>query len=253
MKKYLILLLIIVFSMDVFAQTDNKIKSNEKTASASKVKNTVAVSKNRTPLEFAKATVIAHGGDKFKNMKTLVVRGTADVSGSPAATFPATFAMILSGDKYRLEVNNPVAPFKQIYDGQQTSSSAGFSLPPINRLGLPLLQHIEEKDFAVSTLPEKSKKKNGFRITAPEGFYTDFFIDEKTGLVKSYESKYEMRGRTITTSVEIDKVREVEGVKVPERYAQRFETGQLTIYADFKAKEILVNSAVLDSIFTMSS
>jgi hypothetical protein len=161
--------------------------------------------------------------------------------------------MILSGDKYRLEVNNPVAPFKQIYDGQQTSSSAGFTLPPINRLGLPLLQRIEEKDFIVSPLPEKSKKKNGFRITAPEGFYTDFFIDEKTGLVKSYESEYEMRGRTITTSVEVDKVREVEGVKIPEHYAQRFETGQITIYADFKAKEILVNSTVADGIFAMNN
>jgi hypothetical protein len=253
MKKYSILLLIIAFSVNVFAQTDKKDKRGEKDKTASKVKNTSAVSKTQTPLELAKATVIAHGGDKFKNMKTLVVRGTADVSGSPAATFPATFAMILSGDKYRLEVNNPVAPFKQIYDGQQTSSSAGFTLPPINRLGLPLLQRIEEKDFAVSALPEKSKKKNGFRITAPEGFYTDFFIDEKTGLVKSYESEYEIRGRAITTSVEIDKLREVDGVKVPERYAQRFETGQITIYADFKAKEILVNSAVLDGIFVMGN
>jgi len=258
MKKYSILLLIIVFSVNVFsvnvfAQKDKKIKPGEKDKTASKDKNTSAVFKVQTPLELAKATVIAYGGDKFKNMKTLVVRGTADVSGSPAATFPATFAIILSGDKYRLEVNNPVAPFKQIHDGQQTSSSAGFTLPPINRLGLPLLQRIEEKDFTVSALPEKSKKKNGFRITAPEGFYTDFFIDEKTGLIKSYESEYEIRGRTITTSVEIDKVREVEGIKIPERYAQRFETGQFTIYADFKAKEILVNSAVSDGIFAVGS
>ncbi len=252
MKKYSILLLIIVFSVNVFAQTDKKNKSKEKDKTAGKDKNTVAVSKTQTPLELAKATIAAHGGDKFKNMKTLVVRGTADVSGSPAATFPATFAMILSGDKYRLEVSNPIQPFKQIYDGQQTSSSVnGLNLPPINRLGLPLLQRIEEKDFTVSALPEKSKKKFGFRITAPEGFYTDFFIDEKTGLVKSYESEYEIRGRTITTSVEIDKVREVEGVKIPERYAQRFETGQLTIYADFKAKDILVNSAVADDIFAI--
>ncbi len=252
MKKYSILLLIIVFSVSVFAQKDKKIKPNEKDKTASKDKNTGAVSKIQMPLELAKATLAAYGGDKFKNMKTLIVTGTADVSGSPAATFPATFAMILSGDKYRLEVANPVAPFKQIYDGQQTSSSIGFSLPPINRLGLPLLQRIEEKDFTVSALPEKSKKKNGFRITAPEGFYTDFFVDEKTGLVKSYESEYEIRGRTITTSVEIDKVREVEGIKIPERYAQRFDLGQVTIYADFKAKDILVNSAVADDIFAIS-
>jgi hypothetical protein len=253
MKKYLVLLLITVFSLNVFAQTDKKAKPNEKDKTAKKDKIIAAVSKTQTPLELAKATLTAHGGDKFKNMKTLVVRGTADVSGSPTATFPATFAMILSGDKYRLEVANPVTPFKQIYDGQQTSSSIGFSLPPINRLGLPLLQRIEEKDFTISALPEKSKKKTGFRIIAPEGFYTDFFIDEKTGLVKSYESEYEIRGRTITTSVEIDKVRDVEGIKIPERYAQRFDLGQVTIYANFKAKEILVNSTVANDVFMISN
>lgn len=254
MKKYSILLLIIVFSANVFAQTDKKGKPNEKDKTASKDKADGAVSKNQMPLELAKATLAAHGGDKFKNMKTLVVRGTADVSGSPTTTFPATFAMILSGDKYRLEISNPFQPFKQTFDGQQTSSSInGFSLPPINRLGLPLLQRVEEKDFTTSALTEKNKNKSGFRITAPEGFYTDFFIDAKTGLVKSYESSYEMRGRTITTSVEIDKVREVNGVKIPERYAQRFDTGGLTFYADFKAKEILVNSAVADDVFAVNN
>jgi hypothetical protein len=246
MKNITILSLILVFVAGVFAQTDKKQKPSEKD------KTTVAVSKTATPLELAKAALVAHGGDKFKNMKTLVVRGTADVSGSPSTTFPATFAMIYSGEKYRLEISNPFTPFKQIYDGQQTVSSvAGFSLPPINRLGLPLLPKIEEKDFTVSALPDAKKKKSGFRITSPEGYYTDFFVDEKTGQVKNYEASYEFNGRTITTAVEIDKVREVEGVKVPERYAQRFETGNLTIYSDFEAKEILVNSNVADDVFAI--
>ena len=246
MKNITTLSLILFFAIGVFAQTDKKQKPSDKD------KTSAAISKNGTPLELAKAALVAHGGDKFKLMKTLVVRGTADVSGSPSTTFPATFAMIYSGDKYRLEISNPVTPFKQIYDGQQTVSSvAGFSLPPINRLGLPLLQKIEEKDFTVSALPDAKKKKTGFRITSPEGYYTDFFIDEKTGQVKSYEASYEFNGRTITTAVEIDKLREVEGVKVPEKYAQRFETGNLTVYANFKAKDILVNSVVADDVFVM--
>ena len=142
--------------------------------------------------------------------------------------------------------------FKQIYDGQQTYSSTGdVSLPPINRLGLPLLPKIEEKDYVVAALPDAKKKKAGFRITSPEGYYTDFFVDEKTGQVKGYEASYEVGGRTITTAVEIDKVREVEGVKVPEKYAQRFETGNLTIYANFKAKDIQVNTTIADDVFTM--
>ena len=247
MKNYSILLLIFVFTVSTFAQTKQKVKQSEKD------KNANTVSKTASPLDLAKATLKIYGGDKFKNMKTLLIRGTADISGSPTMTFPATFAMIYSGDKYRLEVTNPIQPFKQVYDGQQTLSSVNnVSLPPINRLGFPLLQRIEEKDFVVSALPEKSKKKSGFRITSPEGFYTDFFIDEKTGLVKSYESEYEIRGRAITTSVAIDKLREVEGVKVPERFAQRFDMGDFTVYSDFKAKEILVNSPVADDVFSTS-
>jgi hypothetical protein len=172
-------------------------------------------------------------------MKTLIVRG------------PATFATIYAGDKYRLEISNPLQPFKQVYDGKETSSSIdNFYLPPINRLGLPLLQKIETEGFSVASLPEKSKKK-GFRITSPEGYYTDFFIDEKTNQIKGYEASYDYNGRKITTSVEIDKMRDVNGIIVPERYAQRFDTGQFTIYANFKAKEILVDTEVADDVFTM--
>jgi hypothetical protein len=248
MKKITTFAILFAFTaIGVFSQTDQKSKKPGKDALVN------ANSKILSPLEIAKATLTAHGGDKFKNMKTLIVRGTAQVSGSPTTTFSATFATIYSGEKYRLEVINPIQPFKQVYDGQQTSSSVrGFELPPLNRLGLPLLQRIGEKDFTVSALPEKSKKRLGFRITSPEGFFTDFFIDEKTGLVKSFESSYEIRDRSVTTSVDIDKVREVDGVKIPERYAQRFDLGQLMIYSDFKAKEILVNSKVSDDVFSIS-
>ncbi len=187
-------------------------------------------------------------------MKTLDVRGSVDVTTTQfPQTIPATFVTIYAGDKYRLEIQNPFQPLKQVYDGQQTSSSInGFTFPPINRLGLPLLQKLGDKDFVVATLPEKFKKKKGFRITSPEGFYTDFFIDDKTGQVKGYESSYDINGREVTTSVEIDKFRTVEGVVIPERYSQRFDLGQITAYADFKAKEILVNSIVKDEIFAIS-
>jgi len=246
MKYVKILSLVLVFALSVVAQTDKNKKPTEKDKPA------VAISKTATPLELAKAALAAHGGDKFKNMKTLVVSGTADVSGSPSMTFPAPFIMTYAGDKYRLEISTPFVQFKQIFDGQETLSSAReVSLPPINRLGLPLLPKIGEKDFTVSALLDAKKKRAGFRITSPEGFYTDFFIDEKNGQVKGYEASYEVNDKTVTTAVEIDKLREVEGVKVPEKYAQRFETQGLTIYANFKAKDILVNSTIADDVFTM--
>ena len=248
MKKYSILLLIFLFAFSAFAQKGDKQKQNKKEKTTM---TSVAISKNSTPLELAKAALAAHGGDKFKNMKSLVVIGTADVSGSPTMTFPAPFVMTFSGEKYRMEITTPFMLLKQIYDGQQTYSSIpNFTLPPLNRLGLPLLPKIEEKGFVVAALPDKSKKL-GFRITSPEGYYTDFFIDEKTAQVKSYGAKYEYNGREITTSVEIDKLKNVEGILIPERYAQRFEVGQNTIYSDFKAKEILVNTPIADDVFVM--
>ncbi len=244
MKNYSIILILLIFSLNVFAQPEKNTKVVSQPAAKVKDDDTAA-------LDLAKLSVTALGGENFKKIKTLDVRGTVDVTASsfPQA-IPATFATIFSGEKYRLEITNPFQPLKQIYDGEQTSSSIkGFNLPPINRLGFALLQRIDEKEFTVSALPEKLKKKKGFRITSPEGYYTDFFVEEKTSQVKGYESSYVMNDRDVTTSVEIDKFRTVENVLIPEKYSQRFDLGQLTVYGNFKAKEILVNSEIPDSLF----
>ncbi len=247
MRNYSILLLIFVFALSAFAQKkDEKDKATTTTA-------TVAISKTSTPMELAKAALAAHGGDKLKNMKTLIVRGTSEVSGSPTQTLSGTFAMIFSGEKYRFDLTAlPVLTFRQVYDGEQTNSSLrGIMLPPLNRMGLPLLPKIEEKGFVVAVLPEKFKKKMGFRITSPEGYYTDFVIDEKTNLIKDYESSYVYGETTVTTSVAIDKYKEINGIFINENFSQRLEMGQITSYASFKAKEILIDNPVADDVFTM--
>jgi hypothetical protein len=38
---------------------------------------------------------------------------------------------------------------------------------------------------------------------------------------------------------------------IPEKFSQRFDLGQLTAYADFKAKDIQVNIEVQNAIFTI--
>ena len=246
MKKYTVLLIILIFSFTVSAQekAEPEAKSDVKTQ----------IVQDSPEMILAKNALKAHGGDKFKNMKTLTVSGSVNVTPSMIQqSIPATFVTVYAGDKYLLELNNmPIPPFKQVYDGSKTSSSiqGGFNLPPINRLGLPLLPKIGEEGFVVSPLPEK--KKNGFRITSPEGFYTDFIIDKKTGQVKSYDSSYMFNGATVKTSVEIDKYRVVDEVFVPEKYSQRFDMPQFTIYAEFKAKDISVNSQVADDVFVLN-
>jgi hypothetical protein len=248
MKKISLLVLVLVFATGVFAQKDEAKKEKE---SDQKITGST---KTPDSLNLAKAALTAHGGDKFKNMKTLIVRGSATVSGSPTQSVPAAFAMIFAGEKYRFDVQAPpFLNFSQMFDGQQTSSSMpGISLPPLNRLGLPLLAKIEEKGFTVSELPEKLKKKRGFRITSPEGYYTDFIIDDKTNQIKEYESSYEFNGRTVTTAVAVDKYREVSGILINEKFSQRLEMGQFTSYADFKAKEILVDTEVDQGVFVFA-
>lgn len=201
----------------------------------------------------ARKAIAAHGGEKLTSMKSLVVRGSVDVTTSAIAqAFPAAFVTIFAGEKYRLEIANPFQPLKQVYDGTKTSSSirGGFTLPPINRLGFPLLQQVGKQGFVITSLPDAKKKVKGFRMTSPEGFYTDFYLDEKSDQIKGYDSTYTMDGRTVSTSVEIDKCRLVDGILVPEKYAQRFDMEQMTVYATFKAKEILVNSAIEDGVFS---
>jgi len=247
MRTFLLVLLIaLVAAVSVSAQTKNSGGPSSKPA---------AVVTDKVAAELANAVFAAHGGDKFRSMKTLVVRGSVDVN-SPSLINQAIaggFSMAFAGDKYRVELSTPIQSFKQAYDGQQTYTSMqiGFSLPPLNRLGMPLLQRLGNDGFVVSKLPAAAKSKTGFRITAPDGFYTDFYIDDKTNQVKGFESQYEFNGRSFTTSVEIDKYRTVDGVVVPEKYAQRFDLGQLgVIYANFKSKDILVNTALSDEVFT---
>ena len=196
----------------------------------------------------SKATFDAHGGAKLKTIKTLVIKGGVDVTVQ-TQVLPGGFSTVISGDKYVLDIQTAFQSIKQTFDGTNTVSSiSGITLPPVTSLGFPLLPRLGDAGFVVSTLPESKKKVKGFRLTAPDGFYTDFFIDEKTNLIKSYESAYEMNGRKFTTSIDVDKFRIVDGITIPE-YSQRFDLGQLTAYANFKAKDILINSSIDDAVF----
>jgi len=233
--------ILMVSALCVFAQPANGAGSGEPKAEFAAEREMAGKAQN------------AHGGEKLRKMTSLVIRGSVGISFS-AQTIPATFVTVFSGDKYRFELNNPFQPIVQVNDGTQASASVGngITLPPLNRIGFPVLQRIGDFGFIVTALPEEKRKKGGFRVTSPEGVVTDFFIDTKTGMIKGYDSAYEFGGRTGTTSVEIDKYRLVDGVQIPERYVQRFDLGPNTIYADFKAKDILVNSELAADVFTIA-
>ena len=210
------------------------------------------VSADADAMTLANKAVEAHGGAKIKELKTLTVIGSADITASAFnQSIPASFVTIFAGDKYRLEINNPFQPFKQVSDGVNTQSTVqnGFQLPPLNRTGFILLTRVGQKGYVVTPLADK--KKTGFRMTTPDGLITDFFLDAKTFQVKGFDSKFAMNGQTYTTSAEIDKMIVVDGVTLPEKYSQRFDLPQMTIYSSFKAKDVKVNNAIADDIFTL--
>ncbi len=246
MKKYFVsFVFVALFSIVAIAQPGTAVKP------AVVDKPTAAAIAGTTPLDIAKATLAAHGGDKLKQMKSLVIKGSADLTFMGQA-LPGAFSTAVAGDKYYFEINSTVQSLKQVYNGTETYSSLpGFSLPPMTSLGFPVLQHIGDKGYVIEALADDKKKRKGFRITTPDGFYTDFFIDEKTSQMKGYESKYDAGGRVVTTSVEVDEFQTVEGLVIPKKYSQRFDLGQVTAYANFKAKDILVNSVMADDAFTI--
>jgi len=200
--------------------------------------------------QIAKAALAAHGGDKLKQMKSLVMKGSADINVSNQVQ-PGGFSTAISGSRYYFEISTQLQSFKQVFDGQNTTSSLpGILLPPVTSVGFPVLAHVGEAGYVV-TKYGGAKKRPGFRLTTPDGFYTDFWVDEKSGEVKGYESAYLAYGRNISTSAEIESTQNVEGVILPKKYSQRFDLGAFTAYASFNMKDIRVNAPVDETVFTL--
>lgn len=212
----------------------------------------IAITAQSTPLELAKAAQAAHGGDKFKNVKSILIRGGTDISAPGSTqTMAATFYIVTSGDKSRFEINSPMAPVTQIFDGVNLYNSfQQVQVPPMSRLIISLLQKIDDKSYTISALPDK-KKKRAFRITTPDGYASDFYIDSTTGLVDTIESKFTVNGREISTAISNDKFREVEGLMIPEKFSQRLDFSGMSFYVSYKAKEILVNSELPENTFVI--
>ena len=245
MKRYLLLIcLLFIPSFGIFAQ-------NGTTTGKTTPEKPTNIVKEDPALGLAKAALAAHGGEKLKQISSLIMKGSVDLNVFNQA-MPGAFSTAISGEKYFFEINSAVQQLKQVFDGRQTYSSIqGFSLPPITSLGFPLLPKVGDAGYVISALSDTKKKQKGFRITTPEGFYTDFFVDEKTSQIKGYESSYDDNGRIVTTSVEVDEFQTVDGIIVPKKYSQRFDLGQMTAYANFKTKEILVNSKIADDAFAI--
>lgn len=250
MKRFAPTLVLLLMGSAALAQGPEATKTKvAATATTSAIPAPPVITANTTPLELARAALVAQGGDKFKNLKSMILFGSADLyAPNSTNSIPGKFYMVTVGDKVRIEIDaRPIFNFKQIYDGQQSfSSMPGVQMPPASKFGLPVLTKYDQPGYTVSALPNK-KKLRGFRIVDAEGNTTDFFIDPVTARVMQYLTPY--NGYIFGT--ENLKFREVEGVLIPINFSQRLEMTQGAFFAEYKVKDVKLNQPVGDDVFVM--
>src|SRR3989442_12337149 len=103
MKRSALTLAVLPFllSSAVMAQGPNAAKSTPNN-STSTIKAPPAITANSTPLELARAALAAQGGDKFKNLRSMVLFGTVDLYGPTSAqSIPGKFALVTSDERMR--------------------------------------------------------------------------------------------------------------------------------------------------------
>jgi hypothetical protein len=191
-----------------------------------------------TPTELARAAFKAQGGEKFRNLKNMMLTGSVDLY-APNSTQSLTgkFGMLVAGEKLRQDVQSALFSFQLIYDGEQSySTMRGMQLPPLTKFGIPVLARFDQPGYTVTALPDK-KKERAFRITDAEGNSTDYYVEVATGRVRRFEIPY----NSMTYIFEYKGFRELDGVLVPTSFAQKLAAPQGDFIADFKVKEVKLN------------
>ena len=251
MNRYaLALLVLLLASLSIFAQTPDAAKSNGGgAAAANSIPPAPAITDTSTPTELARAALAAQGGDKFKNLKSTWVTGDANLyAPNSSQSLPGKFSIVTVGDKIRIDINaQPVFNFKQIYDGQQSYSSVpGVQMPPASKFGLMVLAKYDQPGYTVSALPN-DKKLRGFRIVDGEGNTTDFFIDATNARVMKYLIPY----NGLMFGTENSKFKEVDGVLIPMNFTQRLEMPQGAFFAEYKVKDVKLNTPIGNDVFAI--
>jgi hypothetical protein len=234
-------------AVNVMAQTDSHAKAVQ--AGVTIATPAVAITAATTPIDLARAALAAQGGEKFKGLKSMVLRGSVDLyAPNSTQSIPGGFVWVIAGDKVRLEIDaRPAVSFKQIYDGERSYSSLpGVDMPPASKFGLPVLGRLDQPGYTVTALPDK-KKLRGFRISDADGNVTDFYIDATNGRVMTFLIPY--GGYTFGT--ENKKFKEVDGVLVPVSFTQRLEMPQGAFFAEYNVKDIKLNNPIGDDVFTI--
>src|SRR5678816_3697187 len=247
-RVVLSLAIVVCFSLAVFAQDHGKgapaANGNGTAAPAA-----VVITPESTPMDLAKAAFTAQGGEKFRAVQNMMLRGSVSLypPNSPQS-IPGAFSIVTAADKLRMEIDaRPVIVFKQIYDGQQSySSMPNVEVPPLSKYGLSVLSKYDQPGYKVTALANK-KKLRGFRVADPEGYATDFYIDATNGRIMEFFLNY--GGYTFGTAN--SKFKEVDGVLIPFSFSQRFEMPQGPFFAEYSVKEVKLNQTLGEDAFAI--
>jgi len=249
MRKTLVVLsLFALGATQSFAQ-DAATKNAATPAASTSAVPAIVITPTSTPSDLAKAAIQAQGGDKFKNVQNMMLRGSVQLyAPNSIQALPGSFYIVTSGNKLRMELDaRPQIVFKQIYDGQNSfSSMPGVEIPPLSKFGLNALSRFDQPGYKLTALPDK-KKQRGFRLEDPDGYTTDFYIDPATGRVMSFLMYYQ--GYTFGT--ENSKFKEVDGVLVPFTFSQRFDMPMGAFFAEYSVKEVKLNQTLADDMFVI--
>ena len=209
----------------------------------------IAITPETSPLDLARAAFAAQGGEKFRTVQNMILRGSVQLyPPNSVQSMPGAFSMVTAGQKLRMEIDaRPAIVFKQIYDGQQSySSMPNVEMPPLTKFGLGALARFDQPGYQVTAIADK-KKQRGFRIVDPEGYTTDYYVDAKTGRVMSFFIYY--GGATLGT--ENSKFKEIDGVLVPFSFSQKFEMPMGAFFAEFNVKEVKINQQLPEDAFAI--
>ena len=236
----------------VSAQEHGPAKTSTPAAPATTTAGTppaVVITPESTPVDLAKAAFTAQGGEKFRAVQNMMLRGSVSLypPNSPQS-IPGAFSIVTANDKLRIDIDaRPIIVFKQIYDGQQSySSMPGVEMPPLSKFGLSVLSKFDQPGYKVTAIANK-KKLRGFRIADPEGYTTDFYIDPANGRVMEFFLTYS--GLTFGTAN--SKFKEVDGVLIPFSFSQRFEMPQGPFFAEYSVKEVKLNQTLGEDAFAI--
>ena len=208
----------------------------------------IVITSATTPIDLARAAYLAQGGNKYRDLKSLLLTGSVDLyAPNSLQSLPGKFAIVTSGERSRTELQSAVFNYRQISDGTRTYTSvAQMELPPPNRFGISVLMKYDQPGYVVSALPD-NKKLRAFRITDPDGNVTDFFVATDTGRVMTFVVPY----KGLTFGMDFKSFKEVDGVLVPGSFTQRLEMQQGAAFADYKVKEVKLNPEIADDMFVI--